>query len=52
MFCKQCGAPMFFAGQHFDPLGSRAPHWTDIAILAVFVGLNISVWIALANGNF
>jgi hypothetical protein len=42
--CAKCGAPMFFAGRHFDLLGSQRPHWSDILIFAVFVGLNIVVW--------
>ncbi len=49
--CKKCGAPMFFAGQHFDPLGSSRPHWTDIVIFVVFVTLNIAIWVALARGS-
>ena len=48
--CKKCGAPMFFAGRHFDPLGSARPHWGDMVIFVVFVGLNIAVWVALARG--
>ena len=49
--CKKCGAPMFFAGRHFDPLGSPRPHWSDIVVFVVFVGLNIAVWIGLARGS-
>lgn len=49
--CKTCGAPMFFAGRHFDPLGSSKPHWSDIAILIVFVALNVLVWFGLASGQ-
>jgi hypothetical protein len=49
--CKKCGAPMFLAGRHFDPLGSPRPHWNDIVVFAVFVGLNIVVWVALMRDN-
>src|SRR5665213_1882203 len=49
--CKQCGAPMSLAGRHFDPAGSLRPHWSDIVILVVFIGLNIAVWISLPKGN-
>jgi hypothetical protein len=49
--CKQCGAPMFFAGRHFDPLGSKMPHWSDIVILVVFVGWNVAVWFAVKSGK-
>ena len=43
--CTACGAPMILVGRHFDPKGSRLPHWTDLAIFAVFVALNIALWI-------
>jgi hypothetical protein len=49
--CKKCGAPMFFAGRHFDPLGSPKPHWSDMVLFVVFVGLNIVVWFAIASGK-
>ena len=49
--CKQCGAPMMLCGRHFDPAGSRRPHWSDMLILVLFVGLNVVVWVALARGN-
>jgi phosphatidylglycerophosphate synthase len=49
--CKQCGAPMLLCGRHFDPAGSLKPHWSDIAIFVVFVGLNVVVWISLVSGN-
>ena len=48
--CKQCRSPMFLAGRHFDPLGSSKPHWSDIVILIVFVGLNVAVWIVFTCG--
>jgi hypothetical protein len=47
--CKKCRAPMFLVGRHFDPLGSRRPHWRDIAIFVLFVGLNITVWFEFAS---
>ena len=49
--CKKCGAPMFCAGRHFDPLGSARPHWSDIVIFGFFVGLNIVAWSAFATGK-
>ncbi len=49
--CPKCGAPLAFAGRHFDPLGSRRPHWGDIVIFVVFIALNIAVWIFLVRGN-
>lgn len=49
--CKQCGAPMVLCGRHFDPTGSPRPHRSDIMILAIFIALNIAVWIALVRGN-
>jgi len=49
--CKKCGAPMFLAGRHFDPLGSATAHWSDIGVFVVFVGLNIAVWIVVGRGN-
>ncbi len=45
--CRACGAPTTFRGRHFDPLGSRLPHWKDLAILAVFACLNAACWLAL-----
>ena len=50
--CKKCGAPMSLTGQHFDPLGSQRPHWSDIVIFVVFIGLNIAVWVTMATGAF
>jgi hypothetical protein len=50
--CKQCGASMMLCGRHFDPKGSPRPHWTDIVILTIFIGVNIAVWISIATGNF
>jgi hypothetical protein len=49
--CPKCGAPLVFGGRHFNPLGSRRPHWSDIVIFLVFVALNIGIWVSLANGN-
>ena len=46
-FCKKCHAPMFLAGRHFDPAGSPRPHWSDVVICVIFVGLNVAVWVAL-----
>jgi len=43
--CPKCGAPLTFAGRHFDPLGSRLPHWSDILISVVFVALNVALWV-------
>jgi len=42
--CSKCGAPMFFAGRHFDPLGSKKPHWTDIVLFVLFIIENIIIW--------
>src|SRR2546423_6230627 len=39
--CKKCGAPLFFAGRHFDPSGSPKAHWTDITIFAIFLLMNL-----------
>jgi hypothetical protein len=49
--CKECGASMFFAGRHFDPLGSPRPHWTDVVIFIVFIGVNVAFWFALASNT-
>jgi hypothetical protein len=46
-YCGKCGARLFFAGRHFDPSGSRTPHWKDIVIFVIFIGLNVAVWHAL-----
>lgn len=42
--CKKCGAPMFLAGRHFNPLGSTKPHWSDISVLVIFAAGNVCVW--------
>jgi hypothetical protein len=49
--CPKCGAPLFFAGRHYDPLGSERPHLSDIVIFVVFVALNIAVWIFHVRGD-
>jgi hypothetical protein len=49
--CPKCGAPLGFAGRHFDPLGSQRPHWSDIMIFVVFIALNIAVWVSLVRGD-
>ncbi|HEY2082986.1 MAG TPA: hypothetical protein VGI88_09395 [Verrucomicrobiae bacterium] len=49
--CPKCGAPMFFAGQHFTSGGSDRPHYSDIVIFAVFIGLNVAVWITLLKNG-
>ena len=49
--CRACGAPMFLAGRHFDPLGSAKPHWSDWVISAVFVAVNLVFWGALLTGR-
>jgi len=49
--CRICGAPMRFVGRHFDPAGSRYPHWSDMVIFSVFVGLNFALWIALFQNS-
>lgn len=48
--CPKCGAPLGFAGRHFDPLGSERPHWSDLVIFVLFIALNIAVWISLVRG--
>ena len=48
--CPNCGAPLAFAGRHFDPIGSQRAHWSDMVIFVVFIGLNAAVWISLARG--
>jgi hypothetical protein len=45
--CKHCGAPMFFAGRHFDPKGSPKPHWSDVVIFGAFISTNIVIWCSL-----
>lgn len=45
--CRKCGAPVFCAGQHYDPLGSPKPHWTDIAIFIFVIAINAAIWFAL-----
>jgi hypothetical protein len=45
--CKECGSPMYFAGRHFDPLGSKKPHWKDFVIFGLFACANIVIWCAL-----
>jgi hypothetical protein len=47
--CRDCGGPVVFGGRHFDPLGSRWPHWTDIVILVVFAGLNTAGWFVIGR---
>jgi|ERR1700722_19117227 len=47
--CRQCGAPTFCAGQHFDPEGSPRPHWSDIAIFIVFIALNVNLWLQIVR---
>ena len=49
--CKQCGAPMLLCGRHFDPAGSPRPHWSDIVICVLFIGLNVAVWVTLVRGD-
>jgi hypothetical protein len=51
LICNKCGARMELNGRNFDPLGSTRPHWSDILLFAVFIGLNIWVWISIANGS-
>jgi len=48
--CKSCGAPMFFAGRHFNPAGSKKPHWSDVVIFVVFLAFNVAVWRTLLIG--
>jgi len=50
--CKQCGATMMFCGRHFNPAGSPKPDRSDIVICAIFIGLNVVLWVFLATGNF
>ena len=49
--CKHCGAPMMLCGRHFDPAGSPRPHWTDIVIFALFLCLNVAVWICFVRAD-
>jgi hypothetical protein len=49
--CPQCRAPVLLAGRHFDPLGSAKPLWSDFVIFAVFIALNVMLWIGLATGR-
>ena len=49
--CRLCGAPMRFAGRHFDPAGSWYPHWKDMLIFAVFVALNIAAGILVCRNT-
>jgi hypothetical protein len=50
--CKKCGAPMFMAGSHFDPKGSKLPNWDDIIMFFAFVGINIAIWVIFLSGYF
>ncbi len=49
--CPNCGSTLFFAGRHFDPLGSKHPHWTDIVIFIAFIALNVTVWVCLVKSG-
>ena len=49
--CKKCESPLFFAGRHFDPLGSPRPHWSDIAIFIFIVGFNAAIWITFVSSE-
>ncbi|MEN6306620.1 MAG: hypothetical protein ABFD91_02590 [Anaerohalosphaeraceae bacterium] len=49
--CKNCGAAMFLAGRHFDPLGSSKPHWSDIVMFAIFVAMNVMISYGFMWGN-
>ncbi len=50
--CLQCGAPMFFAGRHFDPAGTSKPLAEDILLFAIFAGATAAVWRFLVNTGF
>jgi hypothetical protein len=47
--CDQCGAPVFHAGRHFDPLGATRPDPADIRIFIIFCAANLLLWILLAR---
>ena len=50
-YCKNCRSRMVLVGRHFDPLGSKKPHWKDIFIFGVFIILNVALWIDLTRGK-
>jgi hypothetical protein len=55
--CRKCGGSMYFAGRHFDPAGDADAHYSDFAILGIFILLNVGFWIiyarrGLAEGGF
>ncbi len=47
--CRSCRAMMMFNGRHFESGGHPRPHWKDIVLFIVFIGLNVAVWIAIAK---
>lgn len=49
--CGKCGAPMFLAGRHFDPAGSKRPHWTDIVISILFLAVNVTLGFCLLKST-
>jgi hypothetical protein len=44
--CRECGGKMSMNGSHFDLAGDRLPTRTDIAMIGLFVAMNIAFWIA------
>ena len=49
--CTQCGALMFFASRHFDPLGYHKPCSDDLVILVALVAENAAIWAALLTSK-
>jgi len=47
MTCPRCRKAMLLNGRHFDPLGSKRPHWKDMLLLVVFIGMNVLLWIQM-----
>jgi len=44
--CRLCGAHMSSRGRHFT--SSKVPRWSDWTVLAVFMAINICVWLVLS----
>jgi hypothetical protein len=47
MRCRDCKGFMLLAGTHFSPDGTHKPHWSEIIMIAVHVGVNIAIWLWL-----
>jgi hypothetical protein len=44
-FCGECKAPVQLTGRHFTY--SRTPRWSDCVLFALFVVMNVLIWLNL-----